>query len=331
MSRDPFDSRAPVTILTGWLGAGKTTLLNHLLTDPHGQRFAVLVNEFGEIGVDQRLIRRSNEDIVELSNGCVCCSVRGDLVRTLKRLRKRRAWGLLPAQSFDHVLLETTGIAEPAPLLRTFLVEEGVAALYRVDSVVALVDSAHWNRAAAETAARDQIALADFLVLNKKDLVDSKEMALVEKEIVQLNPISPLLKTTQAELDSKMVLQAREPRPLSELEGYPMGHHHSENEIHTITLTTSKPLDILKAELWFNSIASSHSGELVRWKGFLNLEGCEERAILQGTYELFNVASEKPWGTLPRRTELVFIGRNLKKESLERGLQACVAGNPTIT
>ncbi|MDP6129338.1 MAG: GTP-binding protein [Planctomycetota bacterium] len=331
MSRDPFDSRMPVTILTGWLGAGKTTLLNRLLAEPHGQRFAVLVNEFGEIGVDQRLILRSNEDIVELSNGCVCCSVRGDLVRTLKQLRKRRALGLLPARAFDRVLLETTGIAEPAPLLRSFLVEEIVAALYRVDSVVTLVDSAHWVRAEKETAARDQVALADLVVLNKKDLVKAGRLESLSRELGQINPVAPLLETSQAELDSAIVFQAREPRPLSDLVDLSLAPHQEENELQAFTLTSSKTLDPLRTELWFNSLASSHSGELVRWKGFLNLEGHEERALLQGTYELFNVAADKAWGTLPRRTELVFIGRNLNKKSLERGLQACVAGKPLTT
>jgi len=321
---DPFDFRTPTTLLSGWLGAGKTTLLNRILNTSSGQRFAVLVNEFGEIGVHQRLVVRSDENIVELSNGCVCCAVRGDLVKTLKRLQARRGFGLLPARKFDRVLLETTGVAEPAPLLRSFLVEEDIAARYRIDAVITMVDALHVERAINDSAAaHDQIALADLLVLNKIDLVSEQDLANCQQLISTINPAATVVSCTQAEVSLDDIFAERPMRKLAEIEKLSQqspGQGHQ--GLSSVSLTSDIALDPLRAELWFNSIASAHSGELVRWKGFLNLDGHAEQAILQGTYELFNVAAGPAWGEQARRTELVFIGRNLNKKSLARGLQA---------
>ncbi|MCH2111919.1 MAG: GTP-binding protein [Planctomycetes bacterium] len=321
MSSDPLDPRTPVTLLTGWLGAGKTTLLNRILCDPQGQKFAVLVNEFGDIGIDHRLIVRSDDDVVELSNGCVCCSVRGDLVRALKRLGKRRWAGLLPPKAFDRVILETTGIAEPAPLLHTFLVEEEIAARYRITSITTLIDGAHAEKALTESTARDQVALADLLILNKQDLISGQQAEDLAQTLRQWNPSAPLIPASFADIDPQMVLEERPHQPM----GAPSSSrdHVHQSELQAVTLCSEDRLDPLKTELWFNSIAQGHAGEIVRWKGFLHLDGHPERGVLQGTYELFNVAAGPPWSTEARRTELVMIGRDLNREALERGLSAC--------
>ena len=317
------DPRTPVTLLTGWLGAGKTTLLNRLLSEPGGRRFAVLVNEFGDVGVDQRLVKRVDEDLVELSNGCVCCTVRGDLVAALARLRQRRLGGLLPRRRFDHVLLETTGIAEPAPLLRTFLVEDSVAFGYRVASIVSLVDARHAGQALAEVAARDQIALAELLLLNKTDLVEPPQLDALERRLRAMNPVAPLLRCRDAEVPVDQILAERPPRQL-DLQISAGESHHDHGDLHAVTLRADQPLDELKAQLWLDSCASLLTGKLVRWKGFLHLAGHAEAALLQGTYELYTVDAAGPWDG-PPRTELVFIGRGLDRDMLERGLRAAAA------
>ncbi len=313
-----FDARTPLTLVTGWLGAGKTTLLNRILADPGGRRFAVLVNEFGDIGIDHRLIVRADEDIVELSNGCVCCSVRGDLVQALERLRKRRFGGLLPARKFDHALLETTGIAEPAPLLRTFLVEESVAMHWRIASTLCLVDAVHAERAFAEPSACDQMALADGLLLAKTSLVSEPALAKLHGRLETDFPGSWLAMTSSVATED--LLRDREPRAIPS-QSPSSGH----GNLAAITLTEDAPLDELKAHLWLDGVAKLQQEGLVRWKGFLNLKDVSHRGVLQGTYELYTVSAGDPWGEAPRRTEIVLIGRSLDEAMLRRGLTAARA------
>ncbi|RMH05315.1 MAG: GTP-binding protein [Planctomycetota bacterium] len=317
------DLRTPVVLLTGWLGAGKTTLLNRILAAPAGRRFAVLVNEFGEIGVDQRLVRRVEEDLVELSNGCVCCTVRGDLVAALGRLRRRRLAGLLPRRRFDAVLLETTGVAEPAPLLRTFLVEESIALRYRVATITAVADAAHLDRALAEAAARDQVALADLVLLNKADLTETQALAAAEERLRRLNPLAPIRRCVRAEAPVAEILAERPPRPLPAPPAIG-GERHGHGDLETCTLVSEQPLDELRARLWLDACARGLAGELVRWKGFLHLAGRPTAAVLQGTYELYTVEEAGPWPGRPRN-EVVFIGRRLDRAALQRGLEAASA------
>lgn len=311
----------PVTLLSGWLGAGKTTLLNHLLANDHGTRYAVLVNEFGEIGIDDRLVVRSDDNVVELSNGCVCCTVRGDLVKSLLDLRKRR----LPTfrrRQFDRVIIETTGIAEPAPLLRTFLVEDEIATYYQVESVVTLADAANLTHAVGTRSAVEQIALADLLVLNKIDLVDDqvKQQALVD--LRTLNPTAPILPTSNADVPLHEVLQARERAvPLAKVATAEYTAHHS--GISSISLRADGQLDELKTRLWLDACVQQFGDKLVRYKGFLNIQGIPYRCLLQGVYDLYSVEADLPWpvGTTAV-TEVVFIGHDLDRAMLERGLAA---------
>jgi len=314
----------PVTLLSGWLGAGKTTLLNHLLANDHGTRYAVLVNEFGEIGIDDRLVVRSDDNVVELSNGCVCCTVRGDLVKSLLDLRKRR----LPTfrrRQFDRVIIETTGIAEPAPLLRTFLVEDEIATYYHVESVVTLADAANLPHAVTARSAVEQIALADLLVLNKIDLVDEsvKQKALVD--LRTLNPTAPILPTSNADVPLHEVLKARERAvPMATVAAAEYTAHHS--GISSISLRTDGPLDELKTRLWLDACVQQFGEKLVRYKGFLNIQGIPYRCLLQGVYDLYSVEADLPWpeDTGPV-TEVVFIGHDLDRAMLERGLAAAAS------
>jgi G3E family GTPase len=336
------DARTPVTLLTGWLGAGKTTLLNRILADPQGHKFAVLVNEFGDIGVDDRLVTKSSEDLVELSNGCICCTVRGDLVKTLKNLRKRRP-PLFRRRDFDWVLVETTGIAEPAPLLRTFLVEDDISVSYRVESVVGMADARNLDTALQENSAIEQLALADLLILNKTDLVSKEKTVETQQKLHRINPAAPVVQTQNAQIDVAEILKARTPRGLKDLqqradskdaprdqsfteglEGNPSRHPHG--EMKSVSLRCEKPLDEMKVQLWLNACSTMLDGKLIRYKGFLNLADRPWRCILQGVYNLYTVEAGEKWKEdEPRVTELVFIGRDLESEFLQRGLDACWA------
>lgn len=326
MSADADDPRTPVTLITGWLGSGKTTLLNRVLARPAGRRFAVLVNEFGDIGVDDRLVVRSDEDVVELNNGCVCCTVRGDLVKTLLRLRKRRLpW--FRRRQFDHVLLETTGIAEPAPLLRTFLVEADIAVFYRVQAVIGLADAASLDRALTEPSAVEQLALADLLLLNKTDLSTPEKTSRARERLQDINPVAPILPCRDAEVPVDEILRARPPRGLADLQEREHHHHASEHAgLDAISLRSDRPLDGMKVQLWLDSAAKMWEDRLIRYKGFLDLYDEPRRAILQGVYELYTVSYGEEWKKdEPRVTELVFIGRDLDEGMLQRGLAACTA------
>lgn len=325
----PRESAAvtPVTLLTGWLGAGKTTLLNRLLQGDHGRRFAVLVNEFGQVGIDDRLIKRREEDLVELSNGCVCCTVRGDLVKSLKRLKARR-FGIGPRRQFDHVVIETTGVAEPAPLLRTFLVEEDIASYYEVQSVLSMVDAANLDLALHTRSAVEQIALADLLLLNKTDLIDAETRSARERQLRQLNPVAPILTATHAEVPLEELLKPR--RDEFRLEQLPpasaTADHGPAHGMVSLCLQQEAPLDELKLRLWLDTCVQQLGERLVRYKGFLHVQGIPYRCVLQGVYDLYSVEPGEPWqdGEVPCN-ELVFLGHELEVGFFERGLRAATA------
>ena len=330
MSRPRSAAVTPVTLLTGWLGAGKTTLLNRILREDHGRRYAVLVNEFGQVGIDDRLVKRRDEDLVELSNGCVCCTVRGDLVRALKRLKERRL-GILPPRRFDHVVIETTGVAEPAPLLRTFLMEDDVASAYEVQAVLTLADAAHLDAALAERSAAEQVALADLLLLNKVDLVDEAQLAARETALRRLNPVAPIRRCTEADLPLDELLRPRredfavEDLPPTTATDHADGHGPA-HDIVSIHLADPRALDELKTRLWLDACVQQLGERLVRYKGFLHLEDRPYRCVLQGVYELYSVEPGEPWAAEePRANELVFLGHGLDEDFFRRGLDAATA------
>jgi G3E family GTPase len=334
MSRPRSAAVTPVTLLTGWLGAGKTTLLNRILRGDHGRRYAVLVNEFGQVGIDDRLVKRRDEDLVELSNGCVCCTVRGDLVRALKRLKERRL-GILPPRRFDHVVVETTGVAEPAPLLRTFLMEDDVASAYEVQAVLTLADAAHLDAALAERSAAEQVALADLLLLNKVDLVDEAQLAARETALRRLNPVAPIRRCTEADLPLDELLRPRredfavEDLPPATATDHADGHGPA-HDIVSIHLADPRALDELKTRLWLDACVQQLGERLVRYKGFLHLEDRPYRCVLQGVYELYSVEPGEPWAAEePRANELVFLGHGLDEDFFRRGLDAATATTAT--
>ena len=323
------DPRTPVTVLTGWLGAGKTTLLNRLLEHARGSgaRFAVLVNEFGELSIDDRLVVATEENLVELAGGCVCCTVRGDLVLALERLERRARGGLWRrARPLDRVLVETTGLAEPGPLVKTFLAEERVRASYRPPSVVTLVDARAAELALVESAAREQLGVADRIVLNKVDLVAREQADELAARLARMNPLAALERASFAAVDAAELLCA-EPAPRglgARAEGLHATHVH---DLTSLALCTERPLDEMKLRLWIDACVHLCGARLVRYKGFARVRGRAEPLVLQGVYDFYALKPADPQTALraPQRSELVFIGRELDSGFFERGLQAALA------
>ena len=317
------NARIPVTILTGWLGAGKTTLLNRILAQPAGRRFAVLVNEFGELSIDDRLVVATEEDLVEIQGGCVCCTVRGDLVEALERIHARARGGFLRrARPVDHVLIETTGLAEPAPLLRTFFVEENVKQAFAEPAVVTVVDAASAERALSERAACEQVAIADRLLLNKTDLVDAEALAVRRVELETINPLADVALVQQAECDVLALLSTSTRGRALELEGHAHEHVH---DITSVSLVEDRPIDEMKLRLWLDACVHMLGENLLRSKGFLHVANRSERVVLHGVYDTWSTTPGEPWGTTKPRTEVVFIGRELDAGFLRRGLEASLS------
>jgi len=316
------ESLIPVTVLTGFLGAGKTTLLNHILTGDHGRRYAVVINEFGELGVDNDLVVDADEEVFEMNNGCICCTVRGDLIRIIGALMKR-------AKKFDGIIVETTGLANPAPVAQTFFVDEGVRAKTRLDAIVTVVDAknlAAQLRDSAEASA--QIAFADVIVVNKLDLVSAEEITAVEAAIAAINPYARLIRATRSAVDVTAILDqnafelsrilAFEPDFLDHAE-----HGHSEG-INSVSFEVSRPIVMQKFQAWIGALLQEKGGDLLRTKGILDLAGEDRRFAFQAVHMMADGDFIGPWqpGTA-RRSKLVFIGRELNRPQLRRGFEAC--------
>jgi G3E family GTPase len=312
----------PVTVLTGYLGAGKTTLLNRILTHEHGKKVAVIVNEFGEVGIDNQLIVDADEEIFEMNNGCICCTVRGDLIRIIGNLMKRR-------DRFDHLVIETTGLADPAPVIQTFFVDEDVQTQTSLDAVVTVVDAKHiWQHWDADEA-QEQIAFADVILLNKVDLVAAEELAELEQRIRSMNVMANIYRTrdAQVEMDAILGVQAFDlnraleidPQFLSET-----AHEHDET-VYSIAIRESGALDREKIYTWIGNLLRTQGTDIFRMKGILNLAGDDRRFVFQGVHMLFDGRPDRPWKSeAERKNELVFIGRNLDAASLKADFRACL-------
>jgi G3E family GTPase len=312
----------PVTVLTGYLGAGKTTLLNRILTQEHGKKVAVIVNEFGEIGIDNQLIVDADEEIFEMNNGCICCTVRGDLIRIIANLMRRR-------DKFDRLVIETTGLADPAPVIQTFFVDEDVQEQTHLDAVVTVVDAKHISQHWDADEAIEQIAFADRILLNKVDLVAPAELDALESKIRQLNALAKIYRTQNSEIDLDRVLGINafdldraleiDPQFLSE-----DAHEHDET-VGSIALVAPGSIDPNKLNTWISELLRTQGVNIFRMKGILNIANNDRRFVFQGVHMIFDGRLDRPWkNTEARKNELVFIGRDLDESSLKAAFMACL-------
>ncbi|NGN66396.1 GTP-binding protein [Streptomyces sp. A7024] len=325
--------KIPVTVLTGFLGAGKTTLVNHILTAHHGQRIAVIENEFGDIPIDNDLVVNTDEEIFEMSNGCcLCCTARTDLVEILHSLRQR--------DRVERVLIETSGMADPNPVAQTFFVDDEVAAHYALDAIVTLVDAKHVGGhldAASRGAGGDgvghqvvdQIAFADRIVVNKVDLVEDEDVRALETRLRGINATAEIITSSHADIDLSAVLgigafdlshtQAVDPGWLDERE------HQHDPDVASVSVEVPEALDRAALEKWLADLVERRGGDLYRLKGIVALDDHPQRFVLQGVHRLYELQPASSWGKEPRSTKAVFIGRGLDRDELTRGLLGCVA------
>ena len=326
----------PVTVLTGFLGSGKTTLLNHILTSTeHKMKFAVIENEFGDVGIDENiLVESSDESIIEVMNGCICCTVRGDLTEVLDGLYDR-------IRDFDGVLIETTGLADPAPVAQTFFVDERVTERYKLDGIITVVDAKHIiphieeeKPEGIENEAVEQLAFADRIMLNKIDLVSDEQIEEVEAKIKSINAFAPIYHTEQSVIDPSNLINisafdlektlAMDPEFLDT----DAEHEHDQRVTSTSSIFTGS-LNVNKLQQWIGGLMNDYGQDLFRYKGVLSVKGKNEKFVFQGVHMLFsgNFSQEvAPWRKGEKREcRFVFIGRNLDHKMLEQGFLDCKA------
>ena len=448
---DDLSKKVPVTILTGFLGSGKTTLLNRILSEEHGKRIAVIENEYGEVGIDQALVINAEEEIFEMANGCICCTVRGDLIRVLGNLMKRR-------DKFDYVIVETTGLADPGPVAQTFFMDDEISSEFSLDGIITLVDAFHINQQLGRSdESTEQIAFADVIVLNKTDLINNNELDKLESRLREMNKMAKFIRSEMANVPINSVLnksafnldQALERRPtflepeypfewtgiyptksgkykiilsegpdpsmslviqveqnkddvslrnsaehcvrlyaedaetvqpeqmipkgkhislnlessgqkefyieikkdmniglfaqhtaeefdmkLIELDSnkeIPVGvertwvaQHEHNDEVGSFSIEKDGDLDEKKLQAWISKLLSEKGVDIFRMKGFLSIAGESDRFVFQGVHMLFSGKPDRPWGSLPRRNQLVFIGRNLDEHEMRKGFEDCI-------
>ncbi|KAL3511930.1 hypothetical protein ACH5RR_024647 [Cinchona calisaya] len=366
LTKIPPDDRIPATIITGFLGSGKTTLLNHILTADHGKRIAVIENEYGEVDIDGSLVAAKAvgaEDIVMLNNGCLCCTVRGDLVRMIAELVNRKKG------KFDHIVIETTGLANPAPIIQTFYAEDQVFNDVKLDGVVTLVDAKHAGFHLDEVKPKgvvneavEQIAYADRIIVNKMDLVGEPAIASLIQRIRNINRMAQLKRTEFGKVDLDYVLgiggfdleriesavdtESSKEAHDSHKHDHDHHHHHEHEHDHdhkhehhdhhahdhthdpgvsSVSIVCEGSLDLEKANIWLGTLLLERSEDMYRMKGLLSVDGMDERFVFQGVHDIFQGSPDRPWHPdEPRINKIVFIGKNLDAKELEKGFKACL-------
>jgi G3E family GTPase len=318
----------PVTILTGFLGSGKTTLLNRILKEEHGQKIAVIENEFGEVGVDNEIIETGDEQIVEMNNGCICCTVRGDLIRILGTLKEKRDQGAL---KFDRVVIETTGMADPGPVAQTFFTDEEIGNYYLLDSIITLVDAKHAPGQLDEFhEAQEQVGFADRILLSKTDLVSEDEAAKLSERLKKMNPRAPIKKVHFGDAPIAEVLDIRgfnlnailelDPQFLTDIQ------HEHHDEVESFVFRSDKPFNGDKLEQFLSGMIQVYGPDLLRYKGVLWMKGNPRRVVFQGVHMMMGGDMGKPWGKGEKKGSLlVFIGKKLPKDIFLAGLEECLA------
>jgi G3E family GTPase len=367
----------PVTVLTGFLGAGKTTLLNRILKEEHGHRIAVIENEFGPEGIDNELlVTDTTEQIVEMNNGCICCTVRGDLSRILNELRDKRERREL---NFDRVIIETTGMANPGPVTQTFFMDDGVSAYYLLDAVVTVVDAKHGHQTLdAQPEAQNQVGFADRILMSKTDLVPADEVESLRERLLRMNPRAPIKTVHMGEIPVREVLDIRgfnlnaileidpdflaaEHADAARAKGHGHAHDHGHDHNHghdhdhshsdhdhghcehdhahdhahhqhhddaikAFVFQSKRPFDPAKLEDYLGALTQVYGTDMLRYKGVLYMDGSNRRMIFQGVHMLMGADVGRPWGKEEKPTsKIVFIGRNLPKDAILKGLEACLA------
>jgi G3E family GTPase len=356
MSEQVSPEKVPVTVLTGYLGAGKTTLLNRILSEPHGKKYAVIVNEFGEIGIDNDLVVGADEEVFEMNNGCICCTVRGDLVRIIDGLMRRKG-------KFDAVIVETTGLADPAPVAQTFFVDENVGRKTRLDAVVTVAD-AKWlsDRLKDAPEAKNQIAFADVILINKTDLVSPEELREVEARIRGINPYAKVHRTERAQIPLHEILgrnafdldrildiepdflETEDDHDHHDAHGRDHGHdhdhhhhdhkhahgrgglkHYHDEEMQSVSLRSEKPLDPDKFFPWVQNLVQTEGPSILRCKGILSFKNDDDRFVFQGVHMILDGDHQRPWNKDEKRdSRIVFIGRNLPEDKIRQGFESCI-------
>jgi G3E family GTPase len=315
--------QTPVTVLTGYLGSGKTTLLNRILSETHGRHYAVIVNEFGEVGIDNDLIVNADEEIFEMNNGCICCTVRGDLIRILNGLMRR-------SRGFDGILVETTGLADPAPVAQTFFVDDEVRRRTKLDAIITVTDAKHLlHEIDRAPEAQEQLAFADVILLNKTDLVSTTQLAQVQSRIAGINPYATLHRTERCNVELGKILGKDgfnldrilelEPGFLNEAH-----QHEHDDQIASVSLTAEQPMSPDRFVPWIEFVVQRFGSDILRMKGIVAMKGDDQRFVIQGVHMLVEGAHQRPWKPNEKReSRLVFIGRNLPRLLLQEGFKSC--------
>jgi G3E family GTPase len=346
MADTETEAQVPVTVLTGYLGAGKTTLLNRILSEQHGRKYAVVINEFGELGVDNDLVVDTDEEVFEMNNGCICCTVRGDLMRILDRLMRQKG-------KFDAIIVETTGLADPAPVAQTFFMDENLGRKTKLDAIVTVADAKWLNERLKDAPeAKNQIAFADVILINKTDLVSPDELGEVEARIRGINPYAKMHKTQRAKIPLDAILDRNafdldrildlEP---AFLEGAELDHghehgdqhhdhdhehgrlkHYHDEEIQSISLRADMALDPDKFFPWVQDLVQKEGPKILRCKGILAFKDDDHRFVFQGVHMILDGDHQRPWGKDEKReSRIVFIGRNLPEKKITDGFEGCIA------